>query len=120
MLNINLNNSISIIERFFIERFLELVYKKTIDSYRHRLHNPKSLIKELLDTLNYVKIGKVRYDTHVPNIIKERNRSVIASCIYLAEIIYLWNVGRSVPANMPARVPRAYWPYVPGCDSVHR
>lgn len=71
MLNININDSISIIERFFIERFLELIYKKTIDSYRHRLHNPKSLIKELLDTLNYVKIGKVRYDTHVPNIIKE-------------------------------------------------
>ena len=47
MQNIILRYSPSIIQQLFVEKGLELLYKNTIDSYRLRLHNPKTIIEEL-------------------------------------------------------------------------
>lgn len=47
MQNINLRYSPSIIQQLFVEKGLELLYKNTIDTYRLRLHNPKTIIEEL-------------------------------------------------------------------------
>ena len=38
-------------ELFFIEKFLELVHRKTLDSHRARLNNPKIILKELKKVL---------------------------------------------------------------------
>lgn len=46
-----LPNTLSIAQKYFIERSLELVNSKTIDTYRARLHNPKTILQELHQVL---------------------------------------------------------------------
>ncbi|MCD0474040.1 hypothetical protein LPB87_06490 [Flavobacterium sp. EDS] len=48
MQNINLNYSTNNLEKLFIEKSIESLYQNSIDSYRLRLHNPKTLIEELI------------------------------------------------------------------------
>lgn len=48
MQNITINYSINPLEQLFIEKGLELLFGNTIDSYRLRLHNPKTLLEELI------------------------------------------------------------------------
>lgn len=53
-----LSNKLSIAEKYFIERTLEQVNSKTIDTYRARLHNPKTILafkrrKRSLMKINY-------------------------------------------------------------------
>lgn len=48
MQNITFRYAVNIIERLFIEKGSELLYKDSIDSYRLKLHNPKTLIEELV------------------------------------------------------------------------
>lgn len=40
------------LERLFIDKSIESLYSDTIDSYRLKLHNPKSLLNELIDVIN--------------------------------------------------------------------
>ncbi len=46
-----LPNTLTIAEKYFIERALELVNFKTSDTYRARLHNPKTILQELHQVL---------------------------------------------------------------------
>jgi hypothetical protein len=48
MQNINLRYPVSPFEQLFIDKATELLFKNSIDSYRLRLHNPKTLIEELI------------------------------------------------------------------------
>lgn len=48
MQNITLSYEVNPLERLFIDKALELLYPNTIDSFRLRLHNPKTLIEELI------------------------------------------------------------------------
>ena len=45
------------LQKLFVEKGLELLYKDTIDTYRLRLHNPKTLIKELVFNCKSAKEG---------------------------------------------------------------
>ncbi|NML36775.1 hypothetical protein HHL17_06150 [Chitinophaga sp. G-6-1-13] len=48
MQNISLIYGTNPFEKLFIEKGIELLYSNTIDTYRLRLHNPKTLIEELI------------------------------------------------------------------------
>ena len=48
MQNITFTYAVNIIESLFIEKGSELLYKDSIDTYRLKLHNPKTLIEELI------------------------------------------------------------------------
>lgn len=55
----NLHYSVSLMEQLFIEKGLELLYKDTIDTYRLRLHNPKTIVKELINICQAAKDGSL-------------------------------------------------------------
>ena len=55
------NKSLTTSQRFFIEKSLELLYLGTIDSYRVRLHNPKSILLELRYCLKEYKNGRIKH-----------------------------------------------------------
>jgi len=46
-IKININTQITPAEKFFIEKSVELLSEETIDTYRLRLHNPKTILNEL-------------------------------------------------------------------------
>lgn len=48
MQKIVLTYDVNIFERLFIEKSIESLYRNSIDSYRLKLHNPKTLIEELV------------------------------------------------------------------------
>lgn len=48
MQKINLKYPLTDCAKLFIEKGLELLYKDTLDTYRLRLHNPKTIIQELM------------------------------------------------------------------------
>ena len=55
MQKLNFNYQPNDLQRIFVEKGLELLYKDTIDSYRLRLHNPKSIIEELVNNCIFIK-----------------------------------------------------------------
>ena len=42
-------------ELFFVQKTLELLYKETIDTFRLRLHNPKSLLEEIIQVIKLIE-----------------------------------------------------------------
>lgn len=44
-------------QKLFVEKGLELLHTKTIDTYRLRLHNPKTIIEELVSVCQALKSG---------------------------------------------------------------
>lgn len=68
-----LPNSLTIAQKYFVERALELVNSKTIDTYRARLHNPKTILQELHQVLiDWDKDKLKRFET-AKNVIEETN-----------------------------------------------
>lgn len=57
MQKISFKYSITEFEQLFVEKGLELLYKNTIDTYRLRLHNPKTIIEELVSVCQQAKNG---------------------------------------------------------------
>lgn len=49
-----------IAQRFFAQRFLELLHRKTIDSYRLRVLNPLFAVTETLHVYEGLKLGKIK------------------------------------------------------------
>lgn len=47
-----LKYNVNPLERLFIDKSIESLYTNTIDSYRLKLHNPKSLLNELVEVIN--------------------------------------------------------------------
>src|ERR1700744_6221652 len=68
------NSTLSIAQRFFIERSLELLYIGSIDSYRTRLNNPKTILEELKYCLQQYELGRIK---HFVTIKADRDRKVI-------------------------------------------
>lgn len=47
-------------QKFFIERSIELLYRNTIDTYRVRVKNPKTVLRELRETIVGYERGKIK------------------------------------------------------------
>lgn len=55
------NTTLTICQRFFIEKSLELLNYRTIDSYRVRLNNPKTILEELKYCLQEFEKNRVKH-----------------------------------------------------------
>jgi hypothetical protein len=55
------NPGLTICQRFFIEKSLELLYLGSIDSYRVKLNNPKTILAELKYCLQEYEIGRIKH-----------------------------------------------------------
>jgi len=58
-------------QRFFVQRFLELLHRKTIDSHRLRVLNPLSSIEETLHVYEGLKSGTVKNEDTLLASVKE-------------------------------------------------
>jgi hypothetical protein len=61
----------SIAEKFFIQKIVELLEPRTLDSHRYRINNPKTLLKELCAVLRDFELRKIQHEEHVDKVIKE-------------------------------------------------
>ena len=61
----------TLIQQLFIEKILECLYIGTLDSYRLRLHNPKTAIEELIYVTSQVKQNILQRTEYVSEIRKE-------------------------------------------------
>lgn len=52
---------LTIPQKFFIERSIELLYRSTIDSYRVRVKNPKTILGELRDAILAFERGQIKH-----------------------------------------------------------
>lgn len=77
MQNIILNYPINKIQRIFIAKTSELLYKGSLDTYKLKLHNPKSLIEELVSTCQLTYLTNNEYSqataAELVNILNENN-----------------------------------------------
>ncbi|MEO8535787.1 MAG: hypothetical protein ABI441_18670 [Flavobacterium sp.] len=77
MQNILLNYPVSKIQRIFIAKASELLYKGSLDTYKLKLHNPKSLIEELVSTCQLTYLTNNEYSqataAELVNILNENN-----------------------------------------------
>lgn len=55
------NAALTVCQRFFIEKSLELLYLGSIDSYRVRLHNPKTVLEEIKYCLEEFQQGRIKH-----------------------------------------------------------
>lgn len=67
MQKLNFNYQPNNLQRIFVEKGLELLYKGTIDSFRLRLHNPKSIIKELVNNCIAARNGHLTNNEYISN-----------------------------------------------------
>jgi hypothetical protein len=68
-----LPDTFTIAQKYFIERVLELVNSKTIDTYRVRLHNPNTILTELSQVLLDWENNKLKRFETVQHVIDESN-----------------------------------------------
>ena len=54
-------NDLTISHKFFIEKSLELLYTGSIDSYRVKLNNPKTILEELKYCLTEYEKGRIKH-----------------------------------------------------------
>ena len=59
------------IQQLFVEKILECLYIGTLDSYRLRLHNPKTVIEELVAVTCQVKENVLQRQEYVAEVSKE-------------------------------------------------
>jgi hypothetical protein len=55
------NTTLTACQRFFIERSLELLHLGSIDSYRVKLNNPRSILEELKYCLQEFEVGRIKH-----------------------------------------------------------
>ena len=80
--NYNRNKKYSVAEHFFVQKSFELMFIKTIDSYRVRLNNPYTILKELVQVLSDWEKKKIKNFETVKYVIKEAN-NLISQCSIL-------------------------------------
>ena len=71
MQKVILNYPINVKQHFFIQKGIELLFRNTIDSYRLRLNNPKTLLKELIDVCKGVSDGILTSNDYSNKVSKE-------------------------------------------------
>jgi hypothetical protein len=64
------------IQQFFIERTIELLSPDSLDSFRLKIHNPKSLVRELRDVAIDYKNKKLKRFDYVANVAEELSKSL--------------------------------------------
>lgn len=69
------NTHLTVCQRFFIEKSLELLYLGSIDSYRVRLNNPLSILVELKYCLESFEIGRIKHFTTIRS--KDKNSKAL-------------------------------------------
>ncbi len=55
------NETLTVCQKFFIEKSIELLYMGSIDSYRIKLHNPITILEELKYCLNEFDKGRIKH-----------------------------------------------------------
>lgn len=76
MQNITLVYNVNPFEHLFIDKALELLFKNSIDSYRLRLHNPKTLIEELVSVCQSSLSGFLTNNDYASSTAKELSNSL--------------------------------------------
>lgn len=66
------NTTLTISQKFFIEKSIELLHYGSIDSYRVRLNNPKTVLEELRYCLKEFEIGRVKHFQTIKSKEKEK------------------------------------------------
>ncbi len=69
-----LKNNYSVPEKFFVQRLEELIHSKTLDTYRNKLHNPKTILTELKELIIDFKSGELRNEDHIKKTAQEALR----------------------------------------------
>ncbi|WP_293926377.1 hypothetical protein [Sphingobacterium sp. UBA6320] len=73
-------NGLTICQRFFIEKIVEMLYMGTIDSYRVRLNNPLTVMEELRYCLQEFKNGRIKH-FHTIKTKENKKYALIDECI---------------------------------------
>jgi hypothetical protein len=75
--------------KYFFERALELLHKKTFDSYRVNLHNPYTIFDELEKSIERLNKKRIKhFDPTITSIIAEAETHITNS-----DLIYVFNFG---------------------------
>ncbi|RXJ49559.1 hypothetical protein [Gelidibacter gilvus] len=76
MQNVTIRYSVNAFEQIFIEKGLELLFKNTIDSFRLRLHNPKTLLQELIAVCQSSISGVLTNNDYADSTSKELKKTI--------------------------------------------
>lgn len=76
------NTNLTITQRFFIEKSIELLYLGTIDSYRVKLNNSKTILEELRYCLKEFSNGRIKHFQTIKGKDK-KNKAIIDEAIDL-------------------------------------
>lgn len=76
MQNLTIRYSVNPFEQIFIEKGLELLFKNTIDSFRLRLHNPKTLLEELVSVCQSSISGILTNNDYADSTSKELKKTI--------------------------------------------
>src|SRR5690606_35663560 len=76
MQNVTIRYSVNPFEQVFIEKGLELLFKNTIDSFRLRLHNPKTLLQELIEVCQSSISGVLTNNDYADSTSKELKKTI--------------------------------------------
>lgn len=68
-------NDLKVCEKFFIEKSIELLYYGTIDSYRVKLNNSKTILEELKYCIDEFDIGRIRHFNTIKG--KEKDKKAL-------------------------------------------
>lgn len=66
-----LKNNYTVPEKFFVQRIEEQLHSKTIDTFRTRLHNPKSILIEVKKVIKNLDSGKIKDSDHIKHTCNE-------------------------------------------------
>lgn len=81
MQKIILNYPVNKVQRIFIAKSTELLYKGSLDTYKLKLHNPRSLVEELVSTCQLTYLTNNEYAqasaAELVNILNENNDGLI-------------------------------------------
>lgn len=61
------STKLTIAQKFFIERSIELLFRGTMDSYRVRVRNPKTIMTELRDTILAFERNQIKHFISIAN-----------------------------------------------------
>ncbi|GLU56121.1 hypothetical protein Dfri01_55820 [Dyadobacter frigoris] len=70
----DLSYTVTPVQRFLIDRCIELLYVNSLDSYRLRLHNPLTLLKELISVGKLTSDGLLTNKVYLKDVSEELKR----------------------------------------------
>lgn len=77
------NTTLTTCQRFLIERSIELLHLSSVDSYRVRLFNPKSIFEELKYCLHEFDAGRIKHFQTIKG--KEQSPAIVEEALSLLE-----------------------------------